>query len=85
MTEPMTMFKLRDEMSKETENVVNRLHRHCKIGRVEKKMQTLNGWQKPPNSWFTDRLNSLQTRAGGYVPTTSSGDVPLVPAHGVMM
>ena len=67
MTEPMTMFKLRDEMSKETENVVNRLHRHCKIGRVEKKMQTLNGWQKPPHSIFMDRLRRQSTQ--GWMTT----------------
>ncbi|MNK73045.1 hypothetical protein D3C87_925330 [compost metagenome] len=62
MTEPMTMFKLRDEMSKETENVVNRLHRHCKIGKVQKKMQTLNGWVKPPRSWIVDDVNKAQAR-----------------------
>ncbi len=31
------------------------------------------------------RLIATCTTSGGYVPVTSSGDVPLVPAHGVMM
>ncbi len=31
------------------------------------------------------RLIATCTTSGGYVPVTSSGDVPLVPAHGMMM
>ncbi|MBS0257243.1 MAG: hypothetical protein JSR13_05950 [Proteobacteria bacterium] len=83
MTEPMTTFKLRDEMSKETENVVNRLHRHCKIGRVVKKFQIHGGQWVAPKSLLPGAIKLPS--AGGYVHTTSSGDVPLVPAHGVMM
>jgi hypothetical protein len=31
------------------------------------------------------RLIATCTTSGGYVPVTSSGDVPLVPSHGVLM
>jgi len=83
----MTMFRLRDEMSKETENVVNRLHRHCRIGRVEKKMQTLDGWVKPPRSIFADQIKYKPTPffSGGYVHTDSAAQVVINPVHGVMI
>lgn len=49
MTEVMTFAKLQEEMRRETENVVNRLHRHCRVGRVTKKIQILGGkWVSPP-------------------------------------
>lgn len=76
MTEPMTMFKLRDEMSKETENVVNRLHRRCKIGRVVKKFQIHGGQMVVPGMLI--KPPSMPFWGGGYVHTTSSGDVPFV-------
>lgn len=81
MTEPMTMFKLRDEMSREAENVVNRLHRRCKIGKVAKKVQTHGGQWVAPKSLLPGTIKppSAPFFSGGYVHTTSSGDVPFMP------
>ncbi|UXS24209.1 hypothetical protein [Agrobacterium tumefaciens] len=79
------------ERERQFENGINKAVRHCKIGKVTRKLPhvtdemrnafrgALNPMLPPifePNRCFT---------SGGYVHTTSSGDVPLVPAHGVMM
>lgn len=52
MTEVFALAKLQEEMRRETENVVNRLHRHCRIARVTKKVQIFGGtWVVPPSCW----------------------------------
>jgi len=57
MTEPATLFKLAEDMRRETENVVNRLHRHCRIGRITKKMMIHGGEMvKLPKGWTPDPL-----------------------------
>ena len=47
MTEPVTLFNSAEDMRRETENVVNRLHRHCRIGRVTKKVMVHGGQMVP--------------------------------------
>lgn len=56
MTEPATLFKLAEDMRRETENVVNRLHRHCRIGRVTKKVMIHGGKMVLPKRWKLDPL-----------------------------
>lgn len=87
MTTAVTLFGLKEEMSREMENVVNRLNRHCKIGKVAKKVQIHGGQWVAPNSLLpgTIRLPPSPFISGGYVHTASSGDVPIVPHHGTMM
>ncbi|GAA4169185.1 hypothetical protein [Shinella granuli] len=86
MTEVVSIFRMAEDMQRETENVVNRLHRHCRIGRVTKKFMT-HGGKMVPMRWMPDPMKPPPTPSfsGGYVPVTSSGDVPLVPSHGVLM
>lgn len=78
MTEPATLFKLAEDMRRETENVVNRLHRHCRIGRVTKKVMIHGGKMIVPKRWLPDPMRSAPTPffSGGYVHTTRSGDIP---------
>lgn len=55
MTEPATLFKLAEDRRRETENVVNHLHRHCRIGRVTKKVMIHGGKMvKLPKGWSPD-------------------------------
>jgi hypothetical protein len=54
MTEPVTLFSLAEDMRRETENVVNRLHRHCRIGRVTKKVMIHGGKMVVPHRWLPD-------------------------------
>ena len=78
MTEPATLFKLAEDMRRETENVVNRLHRHCRIGRVTKKVMIHGGKMVVPRKWLPDPMKPAPTPlfSGGYVHTNRSGDVP---------
>ena len=86
MTQEYTLFKLAEETRLNTENVVNRLHRHCKIGRVTKKVMIHGGKMVVPTRWKPDPIKLPPAPSfGGYVPVTSTGDAPRVPAHGVMM
>lgn len=87
MTEVATLFKLAEDMRRETENVVNRLHRHCRIGRVTKKFMTHGGKMVVPKRWMPDPMKSapMPFFSGGYVHTSSTDDVPLVPAHGIVL
>jgi hypothetical protein len=60
MANVLTLAKLQEEARQATENVVNRLYRHCRIGRVTKKVQILGGkWVVPP-SFLPDAV-SLKT------------------------
>lgn len=61
MTEAATLFKLAEEMRRETENVVNRLHRHCRVGRVTKKVMIHGGKMVLPKSWKPDPTKPAPT------------------------
>lgn len=69
------------------ENRLNAVIRHCKIGKVTRKYvaptDLIPGGVIMPalNDYFTWNPGQL----GGYVPNTSSADVPLVPSHGVLL
>lgn len=55
MTDPATLFHLAADVSRRTENVVNRLYRHCRIGRVTKKVMIHGGKMvKLPKGWSPD-------------------------------
>ncbi len=62
------------------ENRLNEVYRHCRIGKVTRKMQTPGGkWVSPMLSWHPDpgKPPTSPFFSGGYVHTTSSGDVVL--------
>lgn len=61
MTEVFTLFKLAEDMHRETENVVNRLHRHCRIGRVVKKVMIHGGKMVVPKHWMPDPMKPPPT------------------------
>lgn len=74
-----------DEAERERrENAINAVKRHCRIGKVS---------PKPPKHWGTSALKPRKQPvipwtpgmaapwSGGYVPVTSSGDLPF--AHEV--
>lgn len=75
-------------------NPVNRCHRRCVIGKVRPKaraednpayravMHELRYFRKAIEQ-SSDKWR-LPT-SGGYVPISSSADVPIVPMHGVML
>ena len=67
-------------------NIANVTKRHCRIGKVS---------PKPPKHWLRGDLDIAKLNwpnhwtpfpspfwSGGYVPVTSSGDVPIVPIRG---
>lgn len=60
---------------------------HCKIGKVTRKYVAPAGLI--PRGVILPALNDYFTwnpgQSGGYVPNTSSADVPLVPSHGVLL
>ncbi|MGB3814026.1 MAG: hypothetical protein WA950_12445 [Shinella sp.] len=64
MTQPVTLFKLAEDMRRETENVVNRLHRRCRIGRVTKKVMVHGGKMVLPNIRTPDLVTSATKGAG---------------------
>lgn len=70
MTEPATLFKLAEEMRRETENVINRLHRHCRIGRVTKKVMIHGGKMVLLKRWLPDP-NKPVPLIGFFAPTTA--------------
>jgi hypothetical protein len=69
---------------------VNRLHRHCRIGRVTKKVVIYGGERLVPHPrhwWAPDPTRPAPSPyfSGGYVHTVKAGDVPIVPAHGCIL
>lgn len=78
-----------DEQARERcfENRINETFRHCRIGGVMRKFQILGGKMVAPRSWYPDPVRPPPTPvfSGGYVHTTTSDDIPIVPLHGVTM
>ncbi|MBB3521064.1 hypothetical protein [Rhizobium sp. BK456] len=76
-----------DYRGQQLENRLNAVIRHCKIGKVTRKYVAPTGLI--PGGVILPALDDYFTwnpaQAGGYVQTTSSGDVPLVPSHGVLL
>lgn len=73
---------------RETENVVNRLHRHCRIGRVTKKVMIHGGKMVLPRSWGPDPVKQPPTPFYNWPPNTAYGAIdqahsPLIPSHGM--
>ena len=86
MTEVVSIFRMAEDMQRETENVVNRLHRHCRIGRVTKKMM-IHGGKMVPMRWMPDPMKPAPAPffSGGFVPVSGSDGPPIIPSHGVLM
>lgn len=93
MSNPTTLLK--EIVRRETENVVNRLHRHCRIGRVTKKVMIHGGKMVLPPSWAPDPVRQPPTWSDcspfyDWSPNTATGaidqvHVPLIPAHGMVL
>lgn len=70
-----------DYRARQFENRLNAVIRHCKIGKITRKYVAPSGVipggvvLPAINDWLT--WNPVQ--AGGYVPNTSSADVPFIP------
>jgi hypothetical protein len=66
-------------LHKEVMNMSNEQKRHCRIGKVTRKYVVPSG--VIPGGVILPAINDYFTwnpaQAGGYVPTTSSADVPL--------
>jgi hypothetical protein len=71
-------FKLAEKMQRDAEDVVNRLHRHCRIGRVTKKVMVHGGKMVVPRKWLPDPMKPAPTPffSGGYVHTSRADAVP---------
>lgn len=71
-----------DFRGQQFENRLNAVVRHCKIGKVTRKYVAPTGLI--PGGVILPALNDHFTwkpaQAGGYVPTTRSGDVHLMPS-----
>lgn len=76
-----------DYRARQFENRLNSVFRHCRIGKVTRKYAASTGLI--PGGVILPAINDYFTwnraQAGGFVPTGSSADVPLVPTHGVML
>lgn len=73
-------------------NEINKAFRHCRVGKVTSKVKHYDNSFLLTKGWFPDPASlppvpSYANRwfSGGYVHQPSSADVPIVPAHGVLM
>ena len=84
-----TVVITESERERRFTNEINKAVRRCVIGKVRHRLPpVVDEMQKAFQRALWPHLGTplpKQTYAGGYMHTTSSGDVPLVPAHGVMM
>ncbi len=70
--------------------ISNVTKRHCRIGKITPKPSRHWAFHVPPmkaDPYPLPKIDRMPAPywSGGYVPVTSSGDVPLVPSHGVCL
>ncbi len=84
-----TVVITESERERRFTNEINKAVRHCRVVNVKSKVRegkTVYVNPSMPSPMLPPKFEpNRRFTSGGYVPTTSSGDVPLVPAHGVMM
>jgi len=81
-----TVVNDQDQIDRRFENAVNRFFRHCRVVNVRPKAKLF----KYEDIMRPDPVLPMSpswgwVHTGGFVPVGSSADVPLVPAHGVML
>lgn len=84
-----TVVITESERERSFTNEINKAARHCRVVNVRRKVREgktvyVNPLMASPMLPPIFEPNQCFT-SGGYVHTTRSGDVPLVPAHGVML